>query len=98
LFYQIEDVKLKEFASGEETTNKVLIADVMDTEKQLVVGRALSRSARSVARQLIDLGVDKVKVVDISRGRRLHYQVPAQGHLQGPGGSAQGYLPPATSW
>ena len=66
LFYQIEDVKLKEFASGEETTNKVLIADVMDTEKQLVVGRAFEPLSKSVARQLIDLGVDKVKVVDIS--------------------------------
>src|SRR5580698_9087398 len=66
LFYQIEDVKLKDFASGEETVNKVLIADVMDTEKQLVVGRAFEPLSKSVARALIDLGIDKVKVVDIS--------------------------------
>ena len=66
LFYQIEDVKLKDFTSGEETANKVLIADVMDTEKQLVVGRAFEPLTKTVARQLIDLDVDKVKVVDIS--------------------------------
>src|SRR5271169_2469788 len=69
LFYQIEDIKLKDFTSGEETANKVLIADVMNTEdkaNQLVVGRAFEPLNKSVARQLIDLGVDKVKVVDIS--------------------------------
>jgi DNA-directed RNA polymerase subunit beta len=66
LFYQIEDVKLKDFTSGEETVTKVLIADVMDTEKQLVVGRAFEPLSKTVARALIDLGIDKVKVVDIS--------------------------------
>ncbi|MGO9608646.1 MAG: DNA-directed RNA polymerase subunit beta, partial [Verrucomicrobiia bacterium] len=66
LFYQIEDVKLKDVTGGEEAATKVLIADVMDKEKQLVVGRAFEPLSKSVARQLIDLGVDKVKVVDIS--------------------------------
>src|ERR1051325_5544588 len=59
LFYQIEDIKLKEFISGEETANKVLIADVMDTEKQLVVGGAFEPLNKRVARQLIALGVDR---------------------------------------
>jgi len=66
LFYAIEEVKLKDFVSGEESTNKVLIADVMDAEKQLVVARAFEPLTKVICRQLIDMGIDKVKVVDTS--------------------------------
>ena len=40
LFYQIEDVKLKDYDAGEENSAKVLIADVMDKDK---IGRASCR-------------------------------------------------------
>ena len=64
LFYHIEEVKLKEFSSADESEEKVLIGDVMDEEKQVVVARAFEPLTRSICRQLMDLGVDKVKVVN----------------------------------
>src|ERR1019366_3280814 len=64
LFYTIEDLKLKEFVAGEETNTKVPVADVMDKAKELVVARAFEPLTKTVAKQLIDLGVDKIKVVD----------------------------------
>ncbi len=66
IFYQIEDLKLKEFVAGEETTNKVPTADVMDPEKGLVVARAFEPLTKTVARQLLDLKIEKIKVVDTS--------------------------------
>ena len=56
LFYQIEDLKLKEFVAGEETQNKVPIADVMDVEKGVVVARAFEPLTKTVARQLLEIG------------------------------------------
>jgi DNA-directed RNA polymerase subunit beta len=64
LFYQIEDLKLKDFA--EDGPEKVLIADVVDQEKGVVVGRAFEPLTKAVVKQIVDLGVDKVKVVDTS--------------------------------
>ena len=64
LFYSIEDLKLKDFVGGEETQAKVPVADVMDTEKGLAVARAFEPLTKTVARQLMEIGVDKVKVVD----------------------------------
>ena len=64
LFYQIEDLKLKDFA--EDGPEKVLIADVVDQEKGVVVGRAFEPLTKAVCKQILDLGLDKVKVVDTS--------------------------------
>ncbi len=64
LFYQIEDVKVKELLTGEENPNRVLVADAIDPEKQLVVARAFEPITKAICRQLIDLGIDKVKIVD----------------------------------
>jgi DNA-directed RNA polymerase subunit beta len=66
LFYQIEEVKLKEIVSGEENLDKVLVQDAMDTENQVVVARAFEPLSKGVARQLLDLGIEKVKIVDTS--------------------------------
>jgi len=64
LFYQIEDLRLKEFA--EEGPDRVLIADVVDQEKGVVVGRAFEPLTKAVCKQILDLGIEKVKVVDTS--------------------------------
>jgi len=64
LFYQIEDLKLKDFK--EEGSERVLIADVMDEQKGVVVGRAFEPLTKAICKQLLDLGIEKVKVVDTS--------------------------------
>ncbi|HUK83005.1 MAG TPA: DNA-directed RNA polymerase subunit beta [Verrucomicrobiae bacterium] len=66
LFYQIDDVKLKDFDASEQNSAKVLIADVMDKEKQVVVARAFEPLTKSICRQLQDMDIDKVKIVDTS--------------------------------
>ena len=64
LFYQIEDVKLKDFTIGEEESTKVLVADILDKEKGVVVARAFEPLTKNICRQLHDLGIEKVKIVD----------------------------------
>jgi DNA-directed RNA polymerase subunit beta len=64
LFYQIEEVKVKDFVSGEESQDKVLTADVIDPEKQVLVARAFEPLTRAIAKQLQELDIDKVKIVD----------------------------------
>ena len=64
LFYQIEDVKLKDFTVGEEESTKVLVADIMDKEKGVVVARAFEPLTKNICRQLHELGIEKIKIVD----------------------------------
>jgi len=65
LFYQIEDVKLKDVTGGEETTE--VIGDVMDKEKQIRwLGAPLSRSPRSVVSSVDRSSAWTRSVVDIS--------------------------------
>ena len=64
LFYQIVDVKVKELLAGDENPDRVFVADVLDPDKQLVVARAFEPVTKAICRQLLDLGIDKVKVVD----------------------------------
>jgi len=67
LFYQIEEVDLRKDASDEELNHKVIIADAVDKEHETVIARAFEPLSRSVARQLTEIGVNKVKAVDISK-------------------------------
>jgi len=62
LFYQIEDLKLKDFT--EDGPERVLIADVVDQDKGVVVGRAFEPLTKAICKQILDIGVEKVKVVD----------------------------------
>ncbi|MEI8062874.1 MAG: DNA-directed RNA polymerase subunit beta, partial [Verrucomicrobiota bacterium] len=64
LFYQIEEVKLKDFTVGEEESTKVLVADIMDKEKSVVVARAFEPLTKNICRQLHELGIEKIKIVD----------------------------------
>jgi DNA-directed RNA polymerase subunit beta len=66
LFYEIEDLKLSENLDDEEIATKVLISEVRDTANaDLVVARAFEPLTKSAIRQLIDLGLKSIRVVDI---------------------------------
>ena len=64
LFYDVEDLSVKEAEKREDLPNKVLIEDVMDPDKNLVVARAFEPLSKAVVKQIADLGVHKIKVVD----------------------------------
>ncbi|MBC8001645.1 MAG: DNA-directed RNA polymerase subunit beta, partial [Opitutaceae bacterium] len=66
LFYQIEDFELNANLDEEIISYKVLINEVRDTANQdLVVARAFEPLTKTVVRQLLDLGIETVNVVDI---------------------------------
>src|SRR5436853_2743971 len=64
LFYEIEDLTVKEAEKLEDIQNKVLIEDATDTEKGIVVARAFEPLSKAVVKQIAELGVNKIKVVD----------------------------------
>ena len=65
LFYNIEDLKLKEGLSEEEIGTKLLFKDILDGE--LIVARAYEPLTVGVVRQLIQLGHKTVKVITASQ-------------------------------
>ncbi len=66
LFYEIEELTVKEAEKLEALPNHVLIQDVVDEEKGLVVARAFEPLSKAVVKQVAELGVTKIKVVDTS--------------------------------
>jgi DNA-directed RNA polymerase subunit beta len=66
LFYTIEDLAVKDAEKLEDLTNRVLIQDVTDEEKSLVVARAFEPLSKAVIKQIGELGITKIKVVDTS--------------------------------
>ncbi len=64
LFYEVEDLSVKEAEKLEDLANKVLVEDVNDPEKNLVVARAFEPLSKAVIKQIAELGVHKIKVVD----------------------------------
>ena len=66
LFYDVEELNVKEAEKREDMPNKVLIEDAVDTEKNLVVARAFEPLSKAVVKQIADVGIAKIKVVDTS--------------------------------
>src|SRR3954465_15267609 len=66
LFYEVEEFSVKEAEKREDLANKVLIEDATDGEKGLVVARAFEPLSKAVVKQIAELGVNKIKVVDTS--------------------------------
>jgi DNA-directed RNA polymerase subunit beta len=66
LFYQITDLSVKEAEKLEDIQNKVLVEDAIDAEKGITVARAFEPLSKAVVRQIADLGVTKIRVVDTS--------------------------------
>ncbi len=64
LFYEIEELTVKEAEKLEDLPNRVLIQDAVDAEKGLVVARAFKPLSKAVVKQIAELGVNKIKVVD----------------------------------
>src|SRR5688572_1553196 len=64
LFYEIEELTVKEAEKLDDLPNKVLIQDATDEEKGLVVARAFEPLSKAVVKQIAELGVNKIKVVD----------------------------------
>ena len=64
MFYDIEDLTIKEAEKLDDLQNKVLIKDATDEDKGLVVARAFEPLSKAVIKQIAELGVTKIKVVD----------------------------------
>jgi len=66
LFYDVEELNVKEAEKREDMPNKVLIEDAVDIEKNLVVARAFEPLSKAVVKQIAEVGIAKIKVVDTS--------------------------------
>ncbi len=67
LFYHIESLTLKPSLDEDVLSTKVLINEIRDSANEdLVVARAFEPLSKTVVRQLIDLGIKSVDVVDIT--------------------------------
>ncbi len=64
LFYEVDELSVKEAEKLEDLPNKVLVEDAVDQEKNLVVARAFEPLSKAVVKQIAELGVTKIKVVD----------------------------------
>src|SRR5882757_8321766 len=64
LFYDIEDLTVKEAEKLEDLQNKVLIEDAMDVDKGIVVARAFEPLSKAVVKQISEIGINKIRVVD----------------------------------
>ena len=62
--HEVEEFSVKEAEKREDLPNKVLIEDAVDQEKSLVVARAFEPLSKAVVKQIAELGVAKIKVVD----------------------------------
>ncbi|HEY6167477.1 MAG TPA: DNA-directed RNA polymerase subunit beta, partial [Verrucomicrobiae bacterium] len=64
LFYEIEELSIKQAEAIEDLQNKVLIEDAMDMDKGIVVARAFEPLSKAVVKQIGELGTAKIHVVD----------------------------------
>ena len=66
MFYKIEELNLKDADKLEDIQNKVLIEDAVDADKGLVVARAFEPLSKAVVKQIAELSITKIRVVDTS--------------------------------
>jgi len=64
LFYDIEEITVKAAEGLDDIQNKVLIEDAIDADKNIVVARAFEPLSKVVVKQIAELGVNKIRVVD----------------------------------
>src|SRR5438128_1187557 len=64
LFYDIEELTVKAAENLDDIQNKVLIEDAVDQQKGIVVARAFEPLSKAVVKQIAELGVSKIRVVD----------------------------------
>ena len=66
LFYGLEEYNVKDAETREDFQNKVLIEEIVDKDKGTVVARAFEPLSKAVLRQIGDLGIQNLTVVDTS--------------------------------
>jgi DNA-directed RNA polymerase subunit beta len=66
LFYDMEEMSVKEAEKLEDIGNKVLVEDAVDPDKGIVVARAFEPLSKAVVKQIAELGFSKIRVVDTS--------------------------------
>lgn len=66
LFYEVREVAIKEAEKLDDINNYVLVDDAMDEDKGIVVARAFEPLSKAVIRQIFELGITKVRIVDTS--------------------------------
>src|SRR5215472_9627854 len=66
LFYHIEEMSVKDAEKIEDLQNRVLVQDAVDEEKGLVVARAFEPLSKAIVKQIAEMGINKIKVVDTS--------------------------------
>ena len=93
LFYEIEELTVKEAEKLEDLSNRVLIHDAVDEEKGLVVARAFEPLSKAIVKQIAELGVNKIKVVDTSVDEGVLIKCLKKDPAKKRRGSAQGHLP-----
>src|SRR5688500_623953 len=64
LFYEIQELSIRQAENLEDIQNKVLIEDAVDSDKGIVVARAFEPLSKAVVKQIAELGVNKIRVVD----------------------------------
>src|SRR5688572_8227956 len=64
MFYEIEELTVREAEKLEDIGNKVLIEDAVDPDKGVVVARAFEPLSKAVVKQIAELGNNKIRVVD----------------------------------
>src|SRR2546428_1676395 len=64
LFYEVEEFSVKEAEKRDDLPNKVLIEDATDEKKGLLVARAFEPLSKAVVKQIAEVGINKIKVVD----------------------------------
>ncbi|HCZ04156.1 MAG: DNA-directed RNA polymerase subunit beta [Limisphaerales bacterium] len=66
LFYDIDEISVKAATGMDDIQNKVLIEDILDLDKGAVVARAFEPMSAAVVREIANMGLKKIKVVDTS--------------------------------
>jgi DNA-directed RNA polymerase subunit beta len=64
LFYEIEELSIKQAEALEDIQNRVLVEDAVDADKGIVVARAFEPLSKAVVKQIAELGIHKIRVVD----------------------------------
>ena len=64
LFYDLEELTVRAAENLDDIQNKVLIEDAVDQEKGIVVARAFEPLSKAVVKQIAELGLTKIRVVD----------------------------------
>ncbi len=64
MFYEIEEFSVREAEKLEDIGNKVLIEDAIDPDKNIVVARAFEPLSKAVVKQIAEIGMNKIRVVD----------------------------------